>query len=771
MSKPNNISKPSNTPNTDKDIRKYAPPAGGWGALKSSAKHLMQSENSVKGVKALLRANQPGGFDCPGCAWGDSEKAGKVDFCENGVKAIAWEATSKRVDATFFKQHSITELKNWDDHSLEKSGRLTEPMYYDGVHDHYQPISWQQAFSVIAGKLNQLSSPNEALLYTSGRASNEVAYLYQLFGRVLGTNNFPDCSNMCHEASGVGMTRSLGTGKGTVTMDDFEHADAIFVFGQNPGTNHPRMLGTLRKASKRGATIVSINNLKERGLQKFTDPQSAKEMILFTGTKISGYYFTPRLGGDMALLRGVAKCLFERFEQDNSVLDMDFINEHCHDFEEYKRSVELSTWDKILGQCSLTRADIEQITDIYTSSKKVIFTWAMGITQHRHSVATVRELVNVLMLRGNIGKKGAGACPVRGHSNVQGNRTVGINEKPSMELLDSLEKKYSFTAPRNAGFNTVESIQAMLTGKAKVFIALGGNFAAATPDTNRTYQALQQCDLTVQISTKLNRSHLMTGKNALILPCLGRTEIDRQTSGEQGITVEDSMSMVHCSRGQNEPASELLRSETAIIAGIATAAVGNDIVGWHTLASDYALIRDEISAVIPGFDNYNEKIKAGRGFYLQNFAAKRQWNTPQNKAMFSAADLPIKLSHEIAKDNTKNHVFTLQTLRSHDQYNTSIYGMDDRYRGVYGERKVIFINADDMAILSLTSGDLVKITTVSTDNVARAVTDFKVIEYDIPVGCIAAYYPETNPLVPLESIAEDCGTPTSKSIPVTLEKI
>ncbi|MBU2872057.1 FdhF/YdeP family oxidoreductase [Colwellia sp. E2M01] len=749
----------------------YSSPAGGWGALKSSAKHLMQSENSVQSVKALLRANQPGGFDCPGCAWGDSNKAGKIDFCENGVKAIAWEATSKRVDANFFKQHAITELKTWDDHSLEKSGRLTEPMFYNGENDHYQPISWEQAFNVIANHLKNLSSPNEALLYTSGRASNEVAYLYQLFGRVLGTNNFPDCSNMCHEASGVGMTQSIGTGKGTVTMDDFEHADAIFVFGQNPGTNHPRMLGTLREASKRGATIVSINNLKERGLQKFTDPQSPKEMILFTGTKISGYYFTPRLGGDMALLRGVAKCLLERFEDDKSALDMDFINEHCDDFEGYKHSVELTTWDKIIEQSSLTRAEIEQIAEIYINSKNVIFTWAMGITQHHHSVATVRELVNVLMLRGNIGKKGAGACPVRGHSNVQGNRTVGINEKPSIEFLDSLEKRYSFTAPRNAGFNTVESIQAMLSEKAKVFIALGGNFAAATPDTNRTYQAIQKCDLTVQISTKLNRSHLMTGKKALILPCLGRTEIDRQTNGEQCITVEDSMSMVHSSKGQNEPASELLRSETAIIAGMASASVGDKVVNWLKLASDYALIRDEISAVLPDFENYNTRIEAGRGFYLQNAAAERQWQTPANKAMFSAAELPEQLVHEIAKDKTKGLVFTLQTLRSHDQYNTSIYGMDDRYRGVYGERKVIFINADDMAKLNLIAGDFVKITTVSNDTVIRSVSHFKVIEYDIPSGCIAAYYPETNPLVPLESIAEDCGTPTSKSIPITLEKL
>jgi len=758
-------------PKSSKNDPAYSSPAGGWGALRSSAKHLIQSENAAKSVKALLRANQPGGFDCPGCAWGDSTTAGKVDFCENGVKAIAWEATSKRVDSRFFRQYSITELQQWDDHSLEKSGRLTEPMYYDGENDHYQPISWAEAFNVIGLSLQQLSSPNEALFYTSGRASNEVAYLYQLFGRALGTNNFPDCSNMCHEASGIGMTKSVGIGKGTVTMDDFSEADAIFVFGQNPGTNHPRMLGTLREASKRGAKIVSINNLKERGLQKFSDPQSPKEMIFLTGTNISKYYFTPRLGGDMALLRGVAKCLFERFEQDNSVLDTDFINEHCHGFEDYKDSVAASDWDKILDQSSLTRQEIEQIATIYASSDKVIFTWAMGITQHRHSVATVRELVNVLMLKGNIGKAGAGACPVRGHSNVQGNRTMGINEKPSMDFLDSLEKRYTFTVPRNAGFNTVESIHAMLEGKAKVFIALGGNFSAATPDTKRTHQALKRCDLTVQISTKLNRSHVITGKRALILPCLGRTEIDRQTSGEQCITVEDSMSMVHASTGQNEPASDKLRSETSIVAGMAMASLGDNTVDWNKLASNYALIREEISAVLPGFESYNSRIKQGRGFYLQNPAALRQWRTPEQKATFSAANLPEQLAHERAQAITKKNVLTLQTMRSHDQYNTTIYGMDDRYRGVYGERNVIFMNEEDISKQALENGDYVKITTVSNDNIERSISNFKIIEYAIPSGCVAAYYPETNPLVPLESIADDCGTPTYKSIAVSIEKI
>ena len=758
-------------PKPSKNNPTYSTSAGGWGALRSSAKHLIRSENAIKSVKALLKANQPGGFDCPGCAWGDSAKAGKIEFCENGVKAIAWEATSKRVDKSFFKAFSLTQLQQWNDHSLEKSGRLTEPMFYNGESDHYQPVSWEEAFSIIGDSLKKLSSPNEALFYTSGRASNEVAYLYQLFGRIFGTNNFPDCSNMCHEASGIGMTKSLGTGKGTVTMDDFSKADAIFVFGQNPGTNHPRMLGTLRKASLRGAKIVSINNLKERGLQKFSDPQSPKEMIFFTGTKISQHYFTPRLGGDMALLRGVAKCLFEQYEHDKSVLDTAFINEHCHDFEAYQQSVLSTSWDKILDQSNLSKEEITQIANIYTSSNKVIFTWAMGITQHQHSVATVRELVNVLMLRGNIGKAGTGACPVRGHSNVQGNRTVGINEKPPLAFLDALDERYNFTAPREYGLNTVDSIHSMLAGKAKVFIGLGGNFAAATPDTKRTYNALRQCDLTVQISTKLNRSHVVTGKRALILPCLGRTEIDRQTSGEQCITVEDSMSMVHSSAGQNEPASRKLRSETSIVAEMAMATVGSSIVDWRKLSSDYTLIRQEISNVLPDFSHYNTKVASGRGFYLQNPAGLRQWRTPMKKAIFSDAKLPKQLIHESAKELTNESVLTLQTLRSHDQYNTSIYGMDDRYRGVFGERKVLFINTIDMKKQSLKNGELVKIKTISNDNVERSVSNFKIVEYSIPEGCAAAYYPETNPLVPLESTADGCGTPTYKSIAVSIEKM
>ena len=753
----------------------YPHPAGGWGALKSSAKHIIRSENAGKGVKALLKANQPGGFDCPGCAWGEEPGAGKVDFCENGVKAIAWEVTSKRAGADFFDTHSIDELKQWSDHQLEKSGRLGEPMYYDGQSGHYHAIPWQQAFDVIAQQLNALKSPNEALFYTSGRASNEAAYLYQLFGRALGTNNFPDCSNLCHEASGVGLTESIGVGKGTVTMADFEKADAIFVFGQNPGTNHPRMLGTLRKASIRGAKVVAINNLKERGLQRFSDPQSPKEMLIGSSTTISQHYFTPKLGGDMALVRGIAKSLLEMAETDDKVIDHEFIDQHCDGFKDYQEAVKCTSWKKIIRQSGVSREDITLMADIYANSERTIFTWAMGITQHRHSVATVQELVNLLLMRGNIGKLGAGVCPVRGHSNVQGNRTVGINEQPPAVFLKALAKHYSFKVPTAPGLNAVDSIHAMHKGDAKVLIALGGNFAAATPDTHFTYKALEKCELTVHISTKLNRSHVVTGKRALILPCLGRTEIDLQGGNEQLITVEDSFSMVHGSRGVNPPASPKLRSETAIVAGMAQSTLGSNHVDWLALAKDYTLIRSHISEVIDGFENFNERIKQPGGFYLKNDAALRIWNTDSSRALFSHKPLPSALLHE--QQNPKDRRLTLQTLRSHDQYNTTIYGMDDRYRGIVGERQVLFMNSQDINLLGFEEGQRVDITTIvdeslnsieTGDETKRQVTNFKIVAYEIPIGCVAAYYPETNPLVPIESVAEDCGTPTYKSIPVQL---
>jgi len=762
----------------------YPYPAGGWGALKSSAKHLIQSEDAAKGVKTLLQANQPGGFDCPGCAWGEEPTAGRVDFCENGVKAVAWEVTSKRADADFFAQHSLSTLRTWSDYDLEKSGRLSEPMLYDGAEDYYRPVSWEQAFELIATELNSLGSPDEALFYTSGRASNEVAYLYQLFGRAFGTNNFPDCSNMCHEASGVGLGQGIGTGKGTVTMHDFDLAEAIFVFGQNPGTNHPRMLATLRKAAKRGAQVVAINNLKERGLQRFSDPQSPQEMLIGSSTAISQHYITPRLGGDMALVRGMAKYLFEQDTAAEPVIDHTFIEQHCDNFANYTAAVKATPWRKITEQSGVERADIEKIAHIYMNSERSIFTWAMGITQHKHSVATVRELVNLLLMRGNIGKPGAGACPVRGHSNVQGNRTVGINERPPAEFLDALQARYDFDIPREDGLNTVESIRAMLDHQAKVFIGLGGNFAAATPDTTQTHRALSNCKLTAHISTKLNRSHMVTGKKALILPCLGRTEIDRQLSGEQIITVEDSMSMVHSSQGSNEPASPALRSETAIVAGMAQATLGeckrlsskrpSADFSWLQLADDYRRIRDEISQVLPGFENFNERIKQKRGFYLTNSAALRQWQTTNHRAQFSQSPLPAELLHEKESaqgQGVANTTFTLQTLRSHDQYNTTIYAMNDRYRGISGERMVLFMNARDIKKQGLHNGDWVDITSVNQtrgDDSVRQVKRFKIVEFQIPRGCLAAYYPETNPLVALDSVAEGCGTPTYKSIAVQL---
>jgi molybdopterin-dependent oxidoreductase alpha subunit len=761
--------------NSHDDKPPYPHPAGGWGAIKSSAKHLIESEDAAKGVKTLLKANQPGGFDCPGCAWGEELSTHHIDFCENGVKAVAWEVTSKRTDADFFAQHSLSTLRSWSDYALEKNGRLCQPMFYDGVDDHYRPIEWQQAFDIIADQLNGLDSPNEALFYTSGRASNEVAYLYQLFGRAFGTNNFPDCSNMCHEASGVGLGQSIGTGKGTVTMADFDRAEAIFVFGQNPGTNHPRMLATLRKAAKRGAQVVAINNLKERGLQRFSDPQSAKEMLIGSSTAISQHYITPRLGGDMALARGMAKYLFEHDSPSAALIDHDFIAQHCDNFAAYEAAVAATGWQKITEQSGVERAEIEQLAMIYANSERTIFTWAMGITQHQHSIATVRELVNLLLMRGNIGKPGAGACPVRGHSNVQGNRTVGINERPLESLLDSLEQRYDFTIPRDHGLNTVESIQAMLDHKAKVLIGLGGNFAAATPDTQLTHRAIGNCKLTAHISTKLNRSHMVTGQQALILPCLGRTEIDQQASGEQIITVEDSMSMVHSSQGSNPPAADTLRSETAIIAGIAQATLGHKVspstqYSWLQLADDYRRIRDEISQVLPGFEDFNQRILQQRGFHLTNPAGQRHWRTASERANFSQAELPAELIHE-RQQRGETTTFALQTLRSHDQYNTTIYGMNDRYRGVSGERRVLFMNAKDIKKQRLNDGDWVDITTIntaSTDTTVRRVERFKVVEFQIPRGCLAAYYPETNPLVPLDSIAEGCGTPTYKSIAVQL---
>ena len=753
----------------------YKGAAGGWGALISVTQAWLGSDNALKNLRMMLKTNQNGGFDCPGCAWGDSPESGMVKFCENGAKAVNWEATKRRVDAAFFARHSVTALLEQSDYWLEYQGRLTEPMVYDAETDRYKPIAWDAAFALIAKHLNALPSPNMAEFYTSGRASNEAAYLYQLFVRAYGTNNFPDCSNMCHEASGVALSQSVGVGKGTVTFDDFEHADAIFVLGQNPGTNHPRMLEPLREAVKRGAQVVCVNPLKERGLERFQHPQHPMEMLTNGDRPTNTAYFRPALGGDMALLRGMAKFLlqWEREAQNNnapSVFDHAFLNEHTEGVLDYLAAIDDTSWDELVEQSGLTLNDIEQSARMYAKGKNVIMCWAMGITQHRHSVATIQEIANLMLLRGNIGRPGAGLCPVRGHSNVQGDRTMGINERPPVFLLDALEKRFQFKVPRENGHNVVEAIHAMAEGRAKVFIALGGNFAQATPDSHRTAEALSMCDLTVQISTKLNRSHLFHGKDGLILPCFGRTDIDIQNNGPQAVTVEDSFSMVHASNGQLQPSSSLMRSEPAIIAGIANAVLGAKPVDWLWLIEDYDRIRDLIADTIPGFKDFNERLKNPGGFYLGNSAGARRWNTASTRANFKPNALPLSLIHENISSTGQIPDLIMQSMRSHDQYNTTIYGLDDRYRGVKGQRDVLFVNEADIIRLGFQPGQKADLISIWSDNRERRVKGFTLLPFDIPAGQAAAYYPEVNPLVPLESVGDGSSTPTSKFVAIRLER-
>ena len=755
---------------TVKKIEFYQGPAGGWGALKSVSKALLAQDIAVKGARTLLSANQPDGFDCPGCAWPDRNHASTFEFCENGAKAVAAEATARRVTAEFFARHTVSELAGKSDFFLEDQGRLTEPMVYDATSDRYVPISWDDAFALAARHLNSLPDPNQAMFYTSGRASNEAAFLYQLFVREYGTNNFPDCSNMCHEPSGSAMRPQIGVGKGTVTLDDFEKADAIFIFGQNPGTNHPRMLGELRAAARRGARIVSFNPLRERGLERFADPQAKLEMAMGSSTKISSHYFQLRVGGDLAMVKGMMKHVVEQEDARGGVLDHAFIAEHTTGIAPLLDDLRGESWPLLEQESGMSEAQMRAAGDVYLEAGSVIACWGMGITQHQHSVATIQMINHLLLLRGNIGRPGAGACPVRGHSNVQGYRTMGIWEKPPAALLDRLRDVFGFEPPRTPGVDVVEYIRLMLAGRGKVFIALGGNFAAATPDTYETWKALRQCDLTVHVTTKLNRSHLVHGRDALILPCLGRTEIDVQAAGPQGVTVEDSMSMVHISSGINPPASEHLLSEPAIVARLAAATLGaRSRTPWLWLIEDYDRIRDKIEAVFDEFFDFNERIKVPGGFRLRNTAGERIWATASGKAGFHAHAVPLDTPvHRARARQLDQVVFTLFTTRSHDQYNTTIYGHDDRYRGVFGQRRVVFINAADIRHLGLRDGDWVDLHTAWSDGVERRADRFKLVAYDIPRGNLAAYYPETNPLVPLSSIAIEAGTPTSKSIPVIL---
>lgn len=756
-------------------IEPYTHPAAGWGALKYVALNLLKEKVTGGNYRTLLKQNQPDGFDCPGCAWPDREHASTFEFCENGVKAVAAEATSKRVTPAFFEANTVTKLMEQSDFELEQHGRLTDPLVYDAASDCYTPIAWDAAFELIASHLNDLDTPDRAAFYTSGRASNEAAFLYQLFVRMYGTNNFPDCSNMCHEATSRGLPHTVGVGKGTVTLDDFEHADTLLIFGQNPATNHPRMLGELRECAKRGATIVSINPLKERGLERFASPQHPVEMITMGSTRISSVFIRPTIGGDFALIKGVAKRVIEMDDAAvesgmERVLDVAFIEEHTVGFDAFAADLRAESWAAIVEQSGVPMDELLRLALIYINGRRVICTWGMGLTQHKNSVATIQLLSNLMMMRGNIGRPGAGLCPVRGHSNVQGDRTVGIEEKPTQAFLDRLGEVYDFEPPREHGLDVVETIKAMLDGRVKVFIGLGGNFSIATPDTPRTWDAMRACDLTVHITTKLNRSHLIHGRDALILPTLGRTEIDMQNGVAQGVSVEDSMSMVHISYGMNKPASPNLLSEIAIVAGMARATLGSAKVDWLGQANDYSLIRDGIAQVLDEFHDYNERLKHPGGFHLGVASRERIWNTPSKKAQFIvhgiAFDTPIHRARAIHGER----LMTLMTTRSHDQYNTTIYGLDDRYRGVYGQRRVLFANKEDIDMLGFEVGERVDMTSVWDDGIQRRADGFLLVEYDIPRGCLGAYYPETNPLVPLESVADGAGTPTSKSIPVLLER-
>ena len=764
------------TPTPEKGhIAPYTHPAAGWGALKQVAINLVKEKVAGGKYKTLFKQNQPDGFDCPGCAWPDRQHASTFEFCENGVKAVAAEATSKRVTNAFFAQYTVAELMLQSDYELEQHGRLTHPVRYDAATDKYVPVDWDEAFRLIADHLHRLDDPDAATFYTSGRASNEAAFMFQLFVRMYGTNNFPDCSNMCHEATSRGLPVTVGVGKATVVLDDFQLADTIMVWGQNPATNHPRMLNELRDASKRGATIVSINPLKERGLERFVSPQHVTEMLGGGGTKIASMFVRPKLAGDFALLKGIGKRVIELDDEaiangGKRVVDVDFINTHTADFEAFAADLRAESWPDIVAESGVTREDIDALADVYVKSERTIMCWGMGLTQHKESVRTIQLLSNVMMMRGNIGRPGAGLMPVRGHSNVQGDRTMGIEEQPDDAILDRLGAAFGFEPPRAHGQDVVAAINAMLAGKVKVFVGLGGNFSIATPDTPRTWEALRQCDLTVNIATKLNRSHLVIGKDALLLPTLGRTEIDEQDGVAQGVTVEDSVCMVHMSYGMNKPASPHLLSETVIVARMADATLGSNKVDWRWFAQDYARIRDAIEKVIPGFERFNERVAQPGGFHLTPASRNRVWKTDSGKAQFLVhaidKDTPIKR----ARDRHGDDLLVMMTTRSHDQYNTTIYGLDDRYRGVFGLRRVVFINQADRERLGFAEGERVDVTSVWEDGVTRHVQDFLLVDYDIPAGCLGAYYPETNPLVPLESIGDSSGTPTSKSIPVLLQR-
>lgn len=743
-------------------------PAGGWGALNATAKILREQSVIAQSTTALLKMNKPGGFKCSSCAW-PNPTPGHVktfEFCENGAKALAFETTRKRVTREFFAAHTVTELRGWSDYDLEQEGRLPEPMRYDANTDHYVPCSWDEAFADIASELQALDSPDEAEFYTSGRTSNEAAFLYSVFVRQFGTNNFPDCSNMCHEPTSRGLPKSIGIGKGTITIDDFAKTEAIFIIGQNPGTNSPRMMTNLVEARHRGVPIVVINPMPERALMKFTEPQNAVEMATGGSTKIASEFVHVRIGGDIAVLKGILRALLEaddasRAAGTGALLDDEFIATHTHGFEAAAAEARATGWDEIEAVSGIGQAQLVRVAHIYAQSKATIICYGMGITQHQRGSNAVQQIANLLLAKGNIGKPGAGIAPVRGHSNVQGDRTVGIDEKPTQVYLDQLEQVFGFRPPQEHGHDTVEAVEAMIAGHSKVFIAIGGNFIHAIPDTPIAYEAMSGLRLSVAVSTKLNRGHVVHGHKAYILPCIARAELDIQNGVKQRITIEDATSMVGASSGILEPASPDLMSEISIVCRLARATLPNSAIPWEAYEGNYDLIRDKIAAVYPKlYARMNERLDEPQ-FHLRNSAREREWNTPTGRANFLVFD-GIAMDKPVEVEG----MLRLATIRSHEQFNTTIYSNNDRYRGVYNDRMVVFMNEDDMKARGITVEGPIEMETVSLDGARRWLGGLKALPYPIPRGSVAAYYPETNGLLPLYHYDELSKTPAAKSIPV-----
>jgi len=734
--------------------------AGGIGAIASSVRFLHRDTGLRRGTRALLAVNQVEGFDCPGCAWPEPhEHRARLEFCENGVKAVAEEAMTRQAGPELFATTSIDELRELGDFELGQLGRLTHPMVLDPGSRYYRPIAWDEAFALLADEL-RAAGPDGTSFYTSGRTSNEAAFLYQLVGRLFGTNNFPDCSNMCHESSGVGLSEVVGVGKGSVSLEDFEHADLILVIGQNPGTNHPRMLTTLRQAARRGATIVSVNPLREVGLARFAHPQHPLDVVR-GGVPLAGEFVQVQVGGDLALIRGIGKAVLELEDERGGVLDRAFLDDKTTGYEAWAAAARATPWDAITAGSGIDEAQIRRLAELYAGAGGVIACWAMGLTQHKHSVPTIQEVVNLMLLRGNVGRRGAGLCPVRGHSNVQGDRTMGIAHHPSPAFLDALGRACGFEPPRGAGLDVVDTIRAMRDGRVTAFVSLGGNFLSATPDTDVVARALEGQRLTCSVSTKLNRTHLHPGRRSLILPCLGRTEVDAQAGGPQFVTVEDSMSFVHRSQGVLPPAGEELLSEPAIVARLGAALVGaRPGLDWDALAGDYDRIRDLIAEVVPGFADFNARVRTGAGFQLPNGARDRSFAGVGGRARFTAPEVP-----DLGLPPGR---LRMMTLRSHDQYNTTIYGLDDRYRGVKGERRVVYMHSADMVERGLVERQLVDLIS-EWNGEERVAPRFIAVPFDLPRGCAATYFPEANPLVPLDSTADKSNTPTSKSVVIRVE--